>query len=87
LVNGFIDHFTHHLELCVITLLLISALQTITALAKLFPVCCVFTNRPLSTALTVELLQLHALTPLLSGEYPETELFSSQPNFQLSTYN
>jgi hypothetical protein len=33
----------------------------------------------------MEILQIPALTSLLSGEYYDTELFSSQPDFQLST--
>jgi hypothetical protein len=45
---------------------------------------------PLQRLLTMEILQLPALTSLLSGEYPATELFYypatelfySKPNFQ-----
>jgi hypothetical protein len=33
----------------------------------------------------MEIFQLSALTPLLSGEYPEIELFSSQPQVENST--
>jgi hypothetical protein len=33
----------------------------------------------------MEILQLPALMSLLSGDYPATELFSSQPGFQLPT--
>jgi hypothetical protein len=38
-------------------------LQITTAPAKHFPAYCVFTSRSLATALTVQILQLHALTP------------------------
>jgi hypothetical protein len=39
-----------------------------------FPPSCVSNSRSLATALTVEILQLPALTSLLSAEYPATEL-------------
>jgi hypothetical protein len=52
--------------------------QITTAPAKLFPACYVFNSCFLATALTVEIIQLHALTSLLSGEYPANELLSTQ---------
>jgi hypothetical protein len=61
-----------------------------TAPAKPFPACCVFTNRSLTTASTIEILQLHALR--LSSQPPMQNsreltycVISSQPPLQSST--
>jgi hypothetical protein len=93
-VNGIVDHL-HHSELQVITALsLISTLyKSSQHMLSLFPACCAFNSRSLATASTVEIPQHPALTSLLSGEYPTTELLStvnysdisSQPSLQNST--
>jgi hypothetical protein len=52
---------------------------------SLFPACCVSDSRSLTTASNSEDSSASVLTSLLSGEYPATELSSSQSDFQLST--
>jgi hypothetical protein len=49
-------------------------LQITTAHSKSFSACCVFTSRFLVTASNSEVSSAFALTSLLSGEYPTTEL-------------
>jgi hypothetical protein len=71
------------------------SLQITTATTKPSPACCVLNSRSLATALTVEIIQFPALTSLLSGEYPASELgvncqinysiISSQPLLQNSS--
>jgi hypothetical protein len=74
----FIDHVYTSFGTHIITAsLLISTIHRSTQhLLSRFPACCVF-SRSLATALTVEILELPALTSLLSCEYPATELMST----------
>jgi hypothetical protein len=71
--------YSHHSELQVITAL--SQISTINRSPQHslsdFPACCQFNSRFLATLLKVEILQLPALTSLLPGEYPATELLST----------
>jgi hypothetical protein len=53
--------------------------QITTAEAKSSPACCVFTKRFLATALTVEILQLHALTPFPAGHRLTTPVQNCLP--------
>jgi hypothetical protein len=83
-VNGSIDHLYTRLG-TIGTYKAISDFHTsqiITAPAKLYPACCGFNCRFLATALTVEILQLQALTSLF-GEYPSNELNSAGLGYSL----
>jgi hypothetical protein len=59
--------YTHDLELRAITApLLISTIEKSSQHPiSLFPACCVLTSRALATALTLEILQVHAVTSSL----------------------